>query len=835
MMTIVSRKTNLTLWALCCAAAALSFLVFAGLSASAGRGPLMPLDDAYIHFQYARQLAAGQPYVYNPGLPPTSGATSFAYPYLLAGGYLLGFVNENLALWAAAIGALMLALSAWCIVRIGLTLGATPFVAGVVGVGFALSGAAGWHAASGMETLLMCACLLWLLLAMLRGRAGLVIVAAACCALVRPEGAVAAGLAVIVLAAERVFVAHRARSLPAVLGVLRRELRWFLLLLLPVLAVGIQPLVNRLVTGSSVASGSAAKSLFGLIPFDLSYVLGRIASGFTRFFTELADPAGYLWYVGPFLAVLAVIGMVALWRVNRRGCVWLVGTVALTMLAISTLDTAFWHFKRYQMPLIALVWALLPPGIMALEKIIRQLGVRRLGTGLAVAGLLLSVALSQRFIPAYAANIGYVAAQPRAMADWLAENTPVDAVVAVHDVGAMRYFGGRTTLDIVGLTTPGAADYWRSGVGSVGEYIALMRPDYIASYGQGHGLGLGYLADSDLYANPLIEFTVAADPLVNVALAADTQGIYVPDYSAAERAALPLAVPQISPYLDGMTLIETVNVADVADERAAAYDWRLNGPTGSFPSEYYAFETLGCSGACRAMEGGRRINGTERFTVNVQRDLDAVLVTRLHPMGQGSYEVWANGARVGVRVVPMMPGAWLEVPLLIPAALVTDDELVLEIRPLGEGTFYAPYRHWLYQGAYARAERVTEPVSAFGDGSIMLADVSTELAGAQVDVALTWQTGDALPTGDFSIFVHVLDADGNIAVQADRRPGNGALPPGNWLPGTLTDTFALDASALPAGEYRVMIGLYDPVSFARLTPTGGDEFSRLLIGSFTVN
>lgn len=835
MMTTVSRKTNLMLWALCCAVAALSFLAYAGLSASAGRGPLMPLDDAYIHFQYARQLAAGQPYVYNPGLPPTSGATSFTYPYLLAGGYLLGFINENLALWAAGIGALMLALSAWCIVRIGLSLGASPLVAGVVGVGFALSGAAGWHAASGMETLLTCACLLWLLLAMLRGRVGTVLIAASCCALVRPEGAVAAGLAVLILAAERVFMTHRARSLPAVLGVIRRELRWFMLLLLPVLAVGIQPLVNRLITGSSVASGSAAKSLFGLIPFDLPYVLGRIVSGFTRFFTELADPAGYLWYVGPFLAVLAVIGMVALWRANQRGFVWLAGTVALTMLAISTLDTAFWHFKRYQMPLITLIWALLPLGITALEKLIRQLGLRRLGTGMAVACLLLTVVLSQRFLSAYAANIGYVAAQPRAMADWLAENTPQDAVVAVHDVGAMRYFGGRTTLDIVGLTTPGAADYWRSGVGSVGEYIALMRPDYIASYGQGHGLGLGYLSDSDLYANPLAEFTVAADPLVNVALAADTQGIYLPDYSAAERAALPLSLPQISPYLDGMTLVETVNVADVVDERAGAYDWRLNGPTGSFPSEYYAFETLGCSGACRAMEGGRRINGSERFTVEVQPGADAVLVTRLHPMGQGRYEVWANGARVGERVVPMMPGAWLEVPLLIPAALVTNSLLAIEIRPLGEGTFYAPYRHWLYQGAYSPSDPVSEPVSSFGDGAIVLADASAALVGTQVEVALTWQTGEALPAGDFSIFVHVLAADESIAVQADRRPGNGALPPGNWLPSTLTDTFTLDATALPAGEYRVMIGLYDPVSFARLTPTGGDEFSRLLIGSFTVN
>ena len=36
---------------------------------------LMPLDDAYIHFQYAKQTANGHPYIYNPGDDPTSGAT----------------------------------------------------------------------------------------------------------------------------------------------------------------------------------------------------------------------------------------------------------------------------------------------------------------------------------------------------------------------------------------------------------------------------------------------------------------------------------------------------------------------------------------------------------------------------------------------------------------------------------------------------------------------------------------------------------------------------------------------------------------------------------------
>src|SRR5215475_3677802 len=70
-----------------------------GLSASGGPTPVMPLDDTYIHFQYARVLAEGHPLQYNPGQPPTSGATSLLYPLVLAVGYVLGFQGERLAWW----------------------------------------------------------------------------------------------------------------------------------------------------------------------------------------------------------------------------------------------------------------------------------------------------------------------------------------------------------------------------------------------------------------------------------------------------------------------------------------------------------------------------------------------------------------------------------------------------------------------------------------------------------------------------------------------------------------------------------------------------------------
>jgi hypothetical protein len=41
--------------------------------------------------------------------------------------------------------------------------------------------------------------------------------------------------------------------------------------------------------------------------------------------------------------------------------------------------------------------------------------------------------------------------------EWLADQTPADAIVAVNDAGAIRYFGHRTTIDLLGLNSSDVA------------------------------------------------------------------------------------------------------------------------------------------------------------------------------------------------------------------------------------------------------------------------------------------------------------------------------------------------------------------------------------------
>jgi hypothetical protein len=825
----MTRRQSLLTWALCCACAGLAFVVYYGLGQSAGRGVLMPLDDAYIHFQYARQLAAGQPYAYNPGLPPTSGATSFLYPFVLAAGVLAGFREQALGLWAMLVGALALAGSGFALARFARAAGAPLWLAGLAGAGFALSGAAAWHAASGMETLLITAFTLGLLAALAERRRGAALALAALCALTRPEGAAAAGAAVLVLAGDALAlqpagpVARRAAAL------IRRPCAW-LMLLLPLLAAGVQPLVNALVTGSAVASGNAAKSVFGAIPFSLPEALGRVAGQFARMWREWALPPDALWIVGPLLAALALVGVLALVRARRwRELVFLGLTLGVTSALISTLDTAFWHFRRYQMPLAALCWALAAVGAFALAR-------WRPGRALALGALLVTVGVSWSFLTAYSANVGYVAAQPYPMARWLAANAPADAVIAVHDVGAMRYFGGRTTLDIVGLTTPGAADYWRNGPGSVGEFIERARPDLIASYGEGHGLGLGFLAVTDLYAQTLAEFPVAVDPALNVALAAPVQGIYRPDYAAADAAQQPRALLAGALPLPQLTLLAALDVADLASERVFDYAWSAAGPPGGFPTEYYEFTTIGCVQPCTGMDGGRRITGAEQFTLPAQPGQDVLLITRLHGASAGRYQVWVDGALLAERVIPALPGAWLEVPVLIPAGRITDDRVRVEIRPLA-GAAYMPYYHWAYAVRMPVLMAAAAPVATYQQGAAALEAADVQRDGAQLRVTLTWVAPLAgrLPQGDAKVFIHVLDAAEAIVAQSDARPGGGALPPGNWIPGRFSETITLDVGTLAPGRYRVALGLYDPDSGARWLPDDASLGDRLFVGEFALD
>ena len=92
----------------------------------------------------------------------------------------------------------------------------------------------------------------------------------------------------------------------------------------------------------------------------------------------------------------------------------------------------------------------------------------------------------------------------------------------------------------------------------------------------------------------------------------------------------------------------------------------------------------------------------------------------------------------------------------------------------------------------------------------------------QSDLLLYWQA-QSKPADNYTVFVHLLDASGQQLVGADAPPVNNFYPTSLWQKGDLIDDLHLLPLPpdLTSGTYTVRVGLYDPISGARLARQDG--------------
>ena len=89
-------------------------------------------------------------------------------------------------------------------------------------------------------------------------------------------------------------------------------------------------------------------------------------------------------------------------------------------------------------------------------------------------------------------------------------------------------------------------------------------------------------------------------------------------------------------------------------------------------------------------------------------------------------------------------------------------------------------------------------------------------------MTLYWQTGRPI-NQEYSIFIHLLDQQGNLLGQLDGVPYDGLYPLSNWLP----DQIITDARPLPAQDNldqlgAIAVGIYDPATGERLPATDAE-------------
>jgi hypothetical protein len=106
--------------------------------------------------------------------------------------------------------------------------------------------------------------------------------------------------------------------------------------------------------------------------------------------------------------------------------------------------------------------------------------------------------------------------------------------------------------------------------------------------------------------------------------------------------------------------------------------------------------------------------------------------------------------------------------------------------------------------------------------------------GSTLDLQLWWQAL-AVPARDYAVFVHLVDTADHIVAQADGVPANGRYPTSAWAPGEpIIDARAISLPAdLPAGEYRLLVGLYVAPNGDRL-PLTDHSADSVLLGRVTV-
>ena len=98
---------------------------------------------------------------------------------------------------------------------------------------------------------------------------------------------------------------------------------------------------------------------------------------------------------------------------------------------------------------------------------------------------------------------------------------------------------------------------------------------------------------------------------------------------------------------------------------------------------------------------------------------------------------------------------------------------------------------------------------------------------AQTDDALTlalhWQAIQAMIT-DYKVFVHLFDpATENIVRQDDAMPLRNSYPTRWWAAGeVVSDAISLSLAGVPAGQYRLAVGVYDPT-----TPPPNDRLAAV--------
>jgi hypothetical protein len=414
----------------------------------------------------------------------------------------------------------------------------------------------------------------------------------------------------------------------------------------------------------------------------------------------------------PSAAALAAFAVLSFFPRRRP---WTDGRVILLLLPaaviVDSLPVAWWvHHFRYQMAFHTVVLLCYAAGIARVSRLLSERLPKRVGVPLAalVSGAaLLAWAPSGteqygRVIQAYAHNCENILHQQVETGRWIARNLPEDAVVGMNDAGAIAYYGHRSTLDLLGLTTEGFARVYRSGTGCLFERLRRLPPERTPTYFAIYTEWFPYLETSGILGPEAFRAHLG----FNTICGGDDKVVYPASWIDVKSTDAPL-LPH--PEISGMRLRDALDLAWIEDERR--HEWSSYGyeyeekrrawasRPSALPRDILRQYSYPDRPTRPLTDGGRIISGWERFRAGAIPARDAVLVMRTDAWYSNRLEVRVDGAVAGQWTIARSETAWVEPAFRVPGRLIARPRPVIEIRREDpkDGGDYAPFHYWLYQ------------------------------------------------------------------------------------------------------------------------------------------
>ncbi|HVY29398.1 MAG TPA: hypothetical protein VHB79_22720 [Polyangiaceae bacterium] len=524
-----------------------------------------PLDDVFIHFDFARQAARGHAFEWSQGAGYSSGGTSLLYPFLLVPGFWLNFRGLNLMIWAAVVACVSVFGGLLALRRLFRGL---PKLTSYLLPPLLLSvGALDWSFWSGMEVALLLgiwalAIVAWDDLRVLQpaapgylarsfalGAAGLLLCAT------RPEAIGAQG----VLALTALWPARHA---------LRRAGVAAGLSLAPALALLVaHGFANRAFTSDSSAAGALVKLELYHPYLSRAEVLEKWWYFFTWQVKHITHyHLAYTWWTGWALWLLAGY---ALWAKRTRAVATMLWLTMLAWLSLVALNgQVAWQNTRYAMPTVIglLCCAALGAGVAFVEADFRTR--QKVAPALAAAALLALFGWQQQ--PRFTDQLWFFGRASRNIYDQHVqagrklrdEFRPQPSRVLVGDAGAMPYISDLPALDIIGLGGFHGLPFARAtrqhvaaGIELIERLKAADRPDILAIYPSWWG-------DFPLwFGERLDEVPVRG----NVICGGASKVLYRPRWESLDHSEDPVALRGGERKVDG------VDMADLVSEKAHGY------------------------------------------------------------------------------------------------------------------------------------------------------------------------------------------------------------------------------------------------------------------------